>query len=121
MQRPAAPHPAQIPLARKHAPALVADIDKDVAAAVEGAEGDALLRGRGAQFDDLLGYEDGFFELLAGEFFVIVIVVIIIISSSSSAGVGVCGCGWGWFRDYADGALFAEDLGREVHIRDAFA
>lgn len=101
VQRLAAGDAAEVPPAREDAPALVADVDEDVAAAVEGAEGDRLRRG--GQLDDLLRHEDGLFELLAGEF------------------LGVGGC-WGfWFWDYADGAVLAEDLGGQVHVGDAFS
>lgn len=97
VERRAASDAAEVPLAREDAPALVADVDEDVAAAVEGAEGEAFRRG--GQLDHLLRHEDGLFELLPGEF------------------PGVCGRGGFW--DDADGALFAEDLGAQVHVGDA--
>lgn len=65
MQSLPALNPIEESLTRAHAPRLVADIDEDVVAAIEGAEGEAPADGR--ELEDLLRDEHGFFECFAGE------------------------------------------------------
>src|SRR5688572_28724882 len=83
MQRILTANPLPLPtkplLTNRHTPALIADVDEDVATAIEGTEGDAWT-GRGAtggagggggdaeagEFEDALDDEDGFFEAFAG-------------------------------------------------------
>lgn len=87
-------------LANAHAPALIADVHKDVAAAVEGAEGHDLVgevAAADADLEDLLDDEDGLLEGLARD---------------ARGGVG---------GDDADGAVLAHQRGGEVHGLDAVA
>ena len=95
MQRRLGRHATKPLLTALDAEALVADIDKDVVAAVEGAEGDAARASHlGVPLDDLLDDQDGLLELLARE---------------SVA----------WLGEDAHGAFFAEDGGREGQGFDA--
>lgn len=88
-------------LAHGDAPALVADVDEDVAPAVEGAERDDLaavvVAPADAQLEDLLDDEDGLLEGLARD-----------------ADAGVAG-------DDADGAVLAHEDGGQVQVLDAVA
>ena len=60
---------AKVILANGHAPWFIADVNEDVTAAVECAEGDASVGGvsEGVDFEGFLDDEDGFLEGFAGE------------------------------------------------------
>ncbi len=94
MQRRLRAHAAKPLLTPLHPQTLIPNIDKDVVAAVEGAEGDAALSYLGRHLNDLLDRQDCFLELLARE---------------AVAGLG----------EDAYGAFFAEDGGGEMEGLDA--
>lgn len=64
MQTPTALNPAKVTLTCHYAPGLVANVDKDIVAPVESAEGNALACI--GHFENALDDQDSFFKLFPG-------------------------------------------------------